>query len=339
MKVLIVKTSSLGDVLHTLPALTDARHCIPGITFDWVVEKPFAEIPLLHPSVKRVIPVAIRRWRKQLMTTLVSGELKNFLKDLRADSYDVVLDAQGLLKSAAIARCAKGPRYGLDWHSAWESSASLFYQKNFSVDPSLHAITRIRLLFSQALGYTIPDDKINYGIDRHQFVSLSTEKPYILFLHGTTWATKHWPENYWCELAKRVNEIGFAVKLPWGNDQEKIRAENIKNAATFADVLPKLNLTGIAKIIAGAKAVVAVDTGLGHLTAALDVPCISLYGVTDPAEIGTIGQHQQHLQSTFSCDPRCNDKRCVRAQTGGIFPACFAELGVEKVVLALKKIV
>ena len=139
MRVLLVKTSSLGDVIHALPALTDAARAIPGITFDWVVEEGFAEIPTWHPSVGNVIPVAIRRWRKNLWETIKSGEWRRFKQRLRAEKYDLVIDAQGLLKSALLTRYVKAPVAGFDRDSAREPLASRFYQRRLAVARGQHA--------------------------------------------------------------------------------------------------------------------------------------------------------------------------------------------------------
>ena len=152
MKVLLVKTSSLGDVVHTLPALTDAQRAIPGIRFDWVVEEGFAEIPTWHPAVDQVIPVAIRRWRKSPWQTLRSGEWRRFKARLRETRYDLVIDAQGLLKSAWLTRYVKAPVAGLDRDSAREPLAARFYDRCYAVPREQHALERVRQLFAQALG-------------------------------------------------------------------------------------------------------------------------------------------------------------------------------------------
>jgi heptosyltransferase-1 len=297
VRVLLIKTSSLGDVIHTLPALTDAAKAIPGIRFDWVVEEGFAEIPAWHPAVDRVIPVAIRRWRKNLWRTYKSGEWRQFQQCLREGNYDLVIDAQGLLKSAWLTRYCNAPIAGLDRHSAREPLASRFYDRTYQVPREQHALERTRQLFAQALGYRLPVSTGDYGLDR---VALAgpIDEPYLVFLHGTTWASKHWPEADWRALAERLNAEGWAIRLPWGSAQEKARAERIAAGLDKAQVLPKLNLVGVARVIAGARACVAVDTGLGHLAAALDVPSISLYGPTRPGRVGAYGQGQVHLCAT-----------------------------------------
>ncbi|TWE01559.1 heptosyltransferase-1 [Pseudomonas sp. AG1028] len=294
MRVLVIKTSSLGDVIHTLPALTDAARAIPGIRFDWVVEEGFAEIPAWHPAVSQVIPVAIRRWRKHPLKTLRSGEWARFKQRLRESHYDLVIDAQGLFKSAWLTRYVKAPVAGLDGKSAREPVAARFYDRRYSVPRAQHALERTRQLFGLALGYSVPAGLGDYGLNRGQLADPAAS-PYLVFLHGTTWASKHWPEAYWRELAEQVAEQGWAIRLPWGNEAEKARAERIAEGIENAAVLPKLNLAGVAKVLAGAQACVAVDTGLGHLAAALDVPTVSLYGPTLPGRVGAYGRSQVHL--------------------------------------------
>ncbi|MGE6660548.1 lipopolysaccharide heptosyltransferase I [Stutzerimonas zhaodongensis] len=324
MRVLLVKTSSLGDVIHTLPALTDAQRAIPGIQFDWVVEEGFAEIPAWHPAVAQVIPVAIRRWRKHPLQTLRSGEWRRFKARLRETRYDLVIDAQGLLKSAWLTRYVKAPVAGFDRDSIREPLASRFYDRCYAVPRDQHALERVRQLFAQALGYSIPDLIADYGLDRSQLATPG-EQPYLLFLHGTTWPSKHWPEAYWRQLAERMSEFGWAIRLPWGNAEEKARAERIAQGLPSASVLPRLNLGGVAKVVAGARACVAVDTGLGHLAAALDVPSISLYGPTLPGRVGAYGRSQVHL-----CAPGPN------AGKGDRHKPCFDGLSAEHVASELK---
>ena len=342
MRVLIIKTSSLGDVIHTLPALTDAAHAIPGIRFDWVVEEGFAEIPSWHPAVDQVIPVAIRRWRKNLWQTLKSGEWKAFKQRVRERQYDLVIDAQGLVKSAWLTRYVKAPVAGLDRYSAREGWASRFYDRRLSVATGQHAVERVRQLFAMALAYDLPEGIGNYGLDLDR-LQLPPAAPYVVFLHGTTWATKHWPEAYWRELAERMGRRKLEVRLPWGNPAEKARAERIAQGLNNCQVLPKLNLAGVARVLAAAKACVAVDTGLGHLAAALDVPTISLFGPTNPGLTGAYGRTQIHQASDWPCAP-CLQKKCTykpsaddlrRFDLKREWPLCFTRLNPEHVASRL----
>ncbi|AYG43109.1 lipopolysaccharide heptosyltransferase I [Pseudomonas sp. Leaf58] len=342
MRVLIIKTSSLGDVIHTLPALTDAAHAIPGIRFDWVVEEGFAEIPSWHPAVDQVIPVAIRRWRKNLWQTIKSGEWRAFKRRLRERKYDLVIDAQGLVKSAWLTRYVKAPVAGLDRYSAREGWASRFYDRRLSVATGQHAVERVRQLFAMALAYDLPEGIGNYGLDLDR-LQLPPAAPYVVFLHGTTWATKHWPEAYWRELAERMGRRKLEVRLPWGNPAEKARAERIAQGLNNCQVLPKLNLVGVARVLAAAKACVAVDTGLGHLAAALDVPTISLFGPTNPGLTGAYGRTQIHQASDWPCAP-CLQKKCTykpsaddlrRFDLKREWPLCFTRLNPEHVASRL----
>jgi heptosyltransferase I len=342
VRVLIIKTSSLGDVIHTLPALTDAAHAIPGIRFDWVVEEGFAEIPSWHPAVDQVIPVAIRRWRKNLWQTIKSGEWKAFKQRVRERKYDLVIDAQGLVKSAWLTRYVKAPVAGLDRYSAREGWASRFYDRRLSVATGQHAVERVRQLFAMALAYDLPEGIGNYGLDLER-LQLPPAAPYVVFLHGTTWATKHWPEAYWRELAERMGRRKLEVRLPWGNPAEKARAERIAQGLNNCQVLPKLNLAGVARVLAAAKACVAVDTGLGHLAAALDVPTISLFGPTNPGLTGAYGRTQIHQASDWPCAP-CLQKKCTykpsaddlrRFDLKREWPLCFTRLNPEHVASRL----
>jgi heptosyltransferase-1 len=342
VRVLIIKTSSLGDVIHTLPALTDAAQAIPGIRFDWVVEEGFAEIPSWHPAVDQVIPVAIRRWRKNLWQTIKSGEWKAFKQRVRERKYDLVIDAQGLVKSAWLTRYVKAPVAGLDRYSAREGWASRFYDRRLSVATGQHAVERVRQLFAMALAYDLPEGIGNYGLDLER-LQLPPAAPYVVFLHGTTWATKHWPEAYWRELAERMGRRKLEVRLPWGNPAEKARAERIAQGLNNCQVLPKLNLAGVARVLAAAKACVAVDTGLGHLAAALDVPTISLFGPTNPGLTGAYGRTQIHQASDWPCAP-CLQKKCTykpsaddlrRFDLKREWPLCFTRLNPEHVASRL----
>jgi len=325
MRVLIIKTSSMGDVIHTLPALTDAGKIIPDIEFDWVVEENFAEIPAWHPRVKKIFPVALRRWRKNIFSSATRKEWLGFYRELSAQKYDFIIDAQGLLKSAWLTFLAKGTRCGGDWNSAREALASLFYQRKCIVSQNQHAVVRMRSLFSQALGYEIPQQEVDYGIDRQAFSHSAAKENYVIFLHGTTWNTKHWPEEYWIELGKYINQAGYSIKLPWSNDSEKERVQRIAEQCEKTEILSKLDLAGIAALLANAKAIVAVDTGLGHLAAALNVPTISLFGPTNPVLTGALGKSQIHLTATFPCSP-CLGRQCTYAAASSLFPPCFSTL-------------
>ncbi|NOQ80653.1 MAG: lipopolysaccharide heptosyltransferase I [Gammaproteobacteria bacterium] len=343
MKVLIIKTSSLGDVIHTLPALTDAQTALGEIQFDWLVEENFAEIPAWHPAVRNIIPVALRRWRKEIFKTFFSGgkdnEWQRFKQQLQQEHYDYVIDAQGLLKSALLTHFARGKTYGLDKQSAREPLAARFYQHPQAIAKQQHAVERVRQLFAQSLGYSLNDLPLDYGIQ--EGIKSSSEvnnnaSRSILFLHGTTWDTKHWPEQYWLELADQVTAQGHNILLPWGNEVERQRALNIKQQCKRVQqviVLDKLNLNELVQKMVTADAIVAVDTGLAHLAAALDKPTIALYGPTSPGLTGTYGNNQVHLQADYECAP-CFKKRCDKTKNN-INPECYTDITPERVMTSL----
>ncbi|MDA8502860.1 lipopolysaccharide heptosyltransferase RfaC [Citrobacter sp. Awk 2] len=294
MRVLIVKTSSMGDVLHTLPALTDAQQAIADIQFDWVVEEGFAQIPSWHPAVNRVIPVAIRRWRKAWFSAPIKAERKAFRDAVRLQNYDVVIDAQGLVKSAAlVTRLAHGIKHGMDWSTAREPLASLFYNRKHYIAKQQHAVERTRELFAKSLGYVKPQSQGDYAIAQHFLSERDADAgQYAVFLHATTRDDKHWPEAKWRELIGLFNHAEIRIKLPWGAPHEEARARRLAEGFDYVDVLPRMSLGDVARILAGAKFVVSVDTGLSHLTAALDRPNVTLYGPTDPGLIGGYGKNQ-----------------------------------------------
>lgn len=294
MKILVIKTSSLGDIIHTLPAITDVTQHFPNATIDWVVEENFAEIPQMHFAIHKVIPMAWRRWRKQLFSASKKGQLKKFFRELRQENYDFIIDAQGLIKSAVIAKFARGLTCGYDFSSARESFASCFYHKKAKVSDQLHAVTKIRGLFAKTLNYQQGFSNPDFGLRITEYSPYASQL-YLVFVHGTAGDYKLWPVEYWQQLLQWVAQRGYQVLLPWGNSTEQERAQKIASENPQAIVLPKSDLKTLAGILKNAKAVVAVDTGPGHLAAALDVPTFSLYGPTDPALIGSFGKNVIHI--------------------------------------------
>jgi len=333
MKVLLIKTSSLGDVIHTLPAVTDAKTHRPDIQFDWVVEEAFAEIPAWHPAIHDVIPVALRRWRQSWWHARRSPEYASAKSKIQRP-YDRVLDAQGLLKSALLTRWNKNsPRYGLDKHSAREPIAAWFYHHPLAVAKGEHAITRVRKLFALAFDYEVDLSQLDYGLH-----TLRAEQPdqALMFFHATTWRTKHWPEVYWVELTQLAMAEHYTIWLPWGNEAEHQRAQRIA-AQTGAQVLPKMNLTEVAQQLGKTAGVIGVDTGLCHLAAALEIPSVTLYGATQPALTGTQGLRQHHLQVNYACAP-CLKRTCSQP-AGNVFPVCYETLNPDKVWQTFREVV
>jgi heptosyltransferase-1 len=262
--------------------------------------------------VDKVYPIELRRWRKSLFSKKTRQEIKAFFEEINQTHYDLIIDAQGLLKSAWVARKIKSPIAGYDWQSAREPLATLFYQFKYPVAKDQHAILRLRQLLAQSLHYALPDNlPIVYGLDTQAWskpesvVVQFSEAPYWVFLHGTTWDTKYWPEDHWIELLQKANALGVKVILPWGNDEEFLRAQRFATRVDANQVwVPKamLSLNEMAKVLKHAQAVVSVDTGLSHVAAALDVPMVVLYRVTDPKLVGADGEKVVCLESPCAPD-------------------------------------
>jgi heptosyltransferase I len=328
VRLALIKLSSLGDLVHALPALTEAAAALPGLRCDWAVEQAFAAIPGWHPAVGRVIPVALRRWRSPGALEM----LRDGTRALRAQRYDLVLDAQGLIKSAVLTRLARGRRAGFDRRSAREPLASLAYGQRIAVPRPLHAIERLRRLFAAALGYALAKEAPPYGLDPARFGRVVAREA-VVFLHGTAWHSKRWPLGHWQALAVHAARAGLEVLLPWGSPAERRDAQIIATATPAARVLPALGLTEIAGVIAGARAVVGGDTGLAHLAVALGRPTVTVYGASDPALTGTWGQGQARLAVDFPCAP-CLARRCALVGQGDD-PPCYGTLPPAAVWAAL----
>lgn len=332
MKMLLVKTSSMGDIIHTLPALSDAKRAIPSLQVDWVVEEHFQAIPRWHESVRHIIPVALRRWRKHPFALNTLREWHHFYRALRNTRYDIVLDAQGLLKSAVLSSFAKTHRrVGLHANAARESHAAWFYQEKIMVAKKQHAIQKLRELFSKTLQYDLPDEPPHYGIqldtpERTQ----NTSAPYIVLLHGTTWESKAWPEEYWCALTRLITHAGFHIKISGGNDTEIARATRIAATTKHIDLHPLLSIEQMAAILSEAKGVIAVDTGFAHLAAALDKPLVTLYGATSATLTGALGKHAKNLIATSPACTPCLKRTCSYTGKSTVTPACYEALTPER---------
>ena len=298
-RILLVKTSSLGDVLHNLPVVSDIVGHYPAAQIDWLVEEDFAALPGLHPEVRRVIPVAVRRWRGKLLKAATWHEIAAFRTLLSGQYYDFAIDTQGLLKSALLMRGAHGLRCGFDRQSAREPFATCLYQRTFPVATGQHAVVRNRQLAAQAIGYTVYGNA-DYGIkppviSRPDWLS---EAPYAVLLHATSRADKLWDEANWIELGRYLHQKNVRCILPWGNEMEMTRSLRMAKAIPDAITPPPLNLIEAAFLLGSARATIGVDTGLSHLAAALNVPTIGIYTATDPALTGLYaGAHAVNLGS------------------------------------------
>jgi heptosyltransferase-1 len=339
MHVLIVRLSSMGDLVQTLPALTDAAKAIPGVRFDWVVDESFAQVPAWHPRVERVMPSAFRRWRRDPRRAAQSGEPREFLRQLRSRRYDLIVDVQCELKSALAARLAKGPRYGYDRRAVHEWGAQFFYQQKFFVPKGQHSIRRMRELLARALGYAYDENEVDYGVGRASLgpPPLVPPGPYLVFIHSTSWTSKCWAEVYWQELTRMATRAGFHVVLPWGSEAERQRSLRIAAGDDRVIVLPQLSISEKAAIIARAHATIGLDTGLSHIAAAFDVPSVSIYGATDPLMVAALGRHQRHLASDFAC-VKCHEVQCTYDGAARVEPACLVGIRPAQVWLELQQV-
>ena len=284
--ILFIKTSSLGDVIHNMPAVTEAKRARPEARIAWVVEEAFAPLVRLHRAVDAVIPVAWRRWRKSLYAPATLAEIARSVAAIRAKAYDEIVDSQGLLRSAVLARMARGHRHGYDKASIREPFAAAFYDVRHRVSRDLHAVTRNRVLSGLALGYA-PQGAPDYGLERGRFAAPA--RPYAVLLHATARELKQWPEAGWIALGKALAARDLDLVLPWGTAPERARSERIAQSLPRARVPERAPLDEVAASVAGAQFVVGVDTGLMHLAAALGVPLVAIFAGSRPGLTGPVG--------------------------------------------------
>jgi heptosyltransferase-1 len=287
MRLLIVKTSSMGDVVHALPVVADVLQQHPGAQIDWLVEAPFAAIAQLNAGVARVLPMAWRKWRQRLLqrdTWQAMGELKRSLRD---QPYDLVLDLQGLLKSALWARQALGPVAGFDAASLREPLAAWAYQRTAAVPKTLHAVQRCRLLAAAHLGYAPPQTAPDFGL-RAPPAAWEPRVPYAVLIPNASRQEKLWPERSWIAVGRHLNARGWLPLVLWGRDDEQTLAERIA-AGCEGDVPPFLKVGEMAAVLAGAQHVVGLDTGFTHLAAAFGRPTVGIYCDHEPGLAGITG--------------------------------------------------
>jgi heptosyltransferase I len=286
-RVLIVKTSSMGDVVHATAVVADILAAHPAAQIDWLVEAPFAAIPQMHPGVRRVLPMQWRKWRVQLWKAEVRQAMSALRDELRREPYDVVLDLQGLLKSALWARQAIGPVVGYDSGSAREGLSALFYQRKTAVPKDMHAVVRCRWLAAAHLGYTMPETPANFGLVPPK-ASWQPRDRHAVLIPNASRVEKLWPERHWVSVGKRMTELGWLPLVLWGRPDEQTLAERIA-ASCDGDVPPFLKVGEMAAVLASARMVVGLDTGFTHLAAALGRPTIGIYCDHDPGLAGITG--------------------------------------------------
>ncbi|MER1966765.1 lipopolysaccharide heptosyltransferase I [Castellaniella sp. GW247-6E4] len=278
-RVLIVRTSSLGDLVHMLPAMSDIARHIPDARIDWIAEESFAEIPAWHPAVAEVIPVAHRRWRKHWWDARTRRERAALRANLGGRRYDVILDMQALMKSVWLVRQAHGVRHGLDWKSAREPLASLFYDVRHRVGFWQPAVLRQRTLAAAAFGYAL-DGAPDFGL-----TALTDGVPIdeaAVIMPSASRDDKLWPRDDWQRVFDDLQGRGLALRLLAGNEAERARAQALIQGREGAVVLPRMSLREVAGQLARARLMVGLDSGLTHLCAGLGRPTIGIYKASTP---------------------------------------------------------
>lgn len=299
MKILIVKLSSLGDVVHAMPAVQDILAAVPGAQIDWVVERGFAPLVARCTGVQRIIPCELRRWRRAPLAATTRAAWQAFRADLGAQAYDAVIDLQGLTKSALVAWLARvapgGRRYALANQtdgSGYERPTRWVADVAVTVPAHIHAVQRARALCAQALGYAVADE-LRFGLAA-QGVDVSRGKPCVALVHGTSRADKCWPEPHWLALGRLLADAGYALGLPHGSDEEHARSARIAKAlGAEASVWPRLDLGALTDRLAGCAGVIGVDSGLSHIAVALDLPHVQIYNFDTAWRTGPEGRGRQ----------------------------------------------
>ncbi|HEX8012238.1 MAG TPA: lipopolysaccharide heptosyltransferase I [Casimicrobiaceae bacterium] len=282
--VLIVRPSSLGDIVHAMPIVHDLATHRPGIAIDWVAEEAFAALVRLNRGVRRVIPIALRRWRHRLVARSTWEEFGAFRRELEREHYDAVIDLQEQVKGAFIAWLARGPVHGPDRASVREPIVTLAYRHRHAIDPAQHLIDRCRALAGKSLGYE-PEGAPRFDLDLPPQDDVP-DAPYAVLVHATSRDEKLWPEAHWKALLEHALNAGFTVVLPWGDAAEKARSARIAEGARGTVIPPRRTLPELAALLARAEWVVGVDTGLTHLAAALGTPTVAIFTITDPRLAG-----------------------------------------------------
>lgn len=289
MRLLIVKTSSMGDVVHAQPVVADILRWQPSAQIDWLVEAPFAAIPQLNPGVQHVLPMAWRKWRGRLLQRETWKAMAALQQQLRQARYDLVLDLQGLLKSALWARRAAAPVGGYDAASAREPLASRLYARRVAVPRELQAVQRCRLLAAGLLGYAPPQQAPEFGLRcSPQQAVWRPGQPYAVLIPNASRPEKHWPEQDWAALGQACQARGWQPVLLWGGKAEQALAQRIARACG-GELPPFLKVGEAAALLAGAEQVVGLDTGFTHLAAALGRPTVGIYCDHEPGLAGITG--------------------------------------------------
>jgi heptosyltransferase-1 len=307
LKVLVVKLSSLGDVVHAMPAVQDMRSALPGVQIDWVVEKAFAPLVRRCEGVQRVIESDLRGWRKAPLRALTRRAWRAFRAALREQAYDAVIDLQGLTKSAIVSRVARlasaGQRYALGNQTegaGYEKPTRWVADVAIRMEPHIHVVERSRQLCAKALGYEVPA-QMHYGLTA---LAVPRQSAVVALVHGTSRSDKLWPEACWVELGHRLIQSGYGLALPHGNDEEEARSRRLaREMGMAATVWPRLPLDELAQQLGHCAGVIGIDSGLSHIAVALDLPHVQIYNFDTAWRTGPVGSiHQASVYAQPSPD-------------------------------------
>jgi heptosyltransferase-1 len=336
MRILVVKLSSFGDVVHAMPALSDLAAARPDIEVDWLVEEGFASVAALHPAVSQVFAAADRRlrWPPTRWPALLAAR-NRLRRQLQARHHDLVIDLQGLLKSIATARLSIAPIAGYDADSIREPAASRFYDRTFAVSRELHAVERNRRLLAAAVGYELPAGRGSFGVPKGEGRREGLPARFAILVHSASWPSKLWPEAEWLRLVRHLADRGLPAVLPWGNDDEKARAVRIAAGGNATVLANRLGGADLAAVVGGATCAIGLDSGLMHLATALAVPGVWLFGPTDPGLTGPYGNNQAVIQSTNPAAP-CRTRDCAHAVGG---KTCMEMVDFDRVAEAVDTLV
>jgi len=323
--ILLVRMSSLGDIVHTFPAVTDIRRERPESTIHWAVEEAYVPLAALHPAVDRIIPLALRRWRPQILERAIWREMREARRRLSETDYDLILDTQGLIKSLAVARIARRATrrrgrdcalHGFGTRTISERLAAYGYDVRHEFQPQDHKIYRYRTVAAQALGYPVPST-IDYGLTSPPRAAFAPAGDYAVLLHATARAAKLWPEDAWIRVAQALAAKGLVCALPWGDDAEQARARRIADASPRAMVMPSMSIPEAAGLLAHARVVVGVDTGLMHLAAAFATPAVGVFCDSAPLDARPVGPGPTAYRGEVGRPPAAAD---VLAAIGEVNP-------------------
>ena len=289
-RVLFVKLSSLGDVIHHFPAVTELAERLPDAHIGWAVEEAYVGLVAMHPAVRESFAVGLRSLRRNPLAGSAWRRIADARSRLARSRWDYVVDAQGLIKSAVVARFARRPAFGLDAASARERVAARFYDVKVPVPRALHAVERNRRLVAEIFGYR-PEGAARYGLSRPASPPpWAPSSPYAVLLHAASRAGKRWSDDRWIALAGVLAARGLVCVLPGGTDAERATAARLAASIPGAMAAPSMSLVEAAALLAHASIVVGVDTGLAHLAAALGTPTVGIYCASNPALTGLHGE-------------------------------------------------